>query len=719
MNSTRPKGVHMLILTEKPSVAKDFATALNCQQKPGYFSDGKTEIAYCVGHLFKLHEPEFYDCRFKSWKEIPCIPKQFRYQINESVSKQAKIVLDLLNKHKFDEILIATDADREGEVIARECLVLSGISDFSKIKRFWVSQALTTEVVLQGIKNAKPLSEYNQLSKNGFARQHSDWLVGMNLTRYVSVAANKKLSIGRVKTALLSAIENRCSQIENFQSKKYYEFFGTFGSTQLAPKCKGIYFENEKITGFEDNTKTEKLNACIGNHAKLIDSKIEKKITNPPQLYNLNALQKDAFKYYGYSADKTLKITQSLYEELKCVSYPRTPSRVMGSDNVELCKSVANNLCNYYSDYFDEFRNSMNISLSNKRCFNDDKLEAHHALIPLKFIPASATSEEKNIYNLIICRFFIAFLPEEQYEKQTYILDVNGNNFRITGKKVLNAGWKNDFYLSTIKQRLNEEGNQTVTNCHALEIPAQDNEESLEEEQILENLNWNELKLLNIEAKEKYTKPPKYFNEASILAFMENPTSIDENTSKLIGLGTAATRHTFIPELISNGYIKVEKKNILITELGRVVINSVRNSSIKSLANIEETTRWETYLEENPTGFEEEIKSFIQKAVANNFIIELPTDENQILCPLCSNPIRPGTTKTGIKNWYCTGYKNGCSFKIWEQFNGIKLSQKDVTLLCANKKTPLKNFVSKKTGKEFKARLYLDSNHEIKFDFDK
>ena len=195
--------------------------------------------------------------------------------------------------------------------------------------------------------------------------------------------------------------------------------------------------------------------------------------------------------------------------------------------------------------------------------------------------------------------------------------------------------------------------------------------------------------------------------------------AIDENTSKLIGLGTAATRHTFIPELISNGYIKVEKKNILITELGRVVINSVRNSSIKSLANIEETTRWETYLEENPTGFEEEIKSFIQKAVANNFIIELPTDENQILCPLCSNPIRPGTTKTGIKNWYCTGYKNGCSFKIWEQFNGIKLSQKDVTLLCANKKTPLKNFVSKKTGKEFKARLYLDSNHEIKFDFDK
>ena len=695
MNSTRPNGVHMLILTEKSSVAKDFATALNCQQKPGYFSDGKTEIAYCVGHLFKLHEPEFYDGRFKSWKEIPCIPKQFRYQINESVSKQAKIVLDLLNKHKFDEILIATDADREGEVIARECLKLSGISDFHKIKRFWVSEALTSEVVLQGIKNAKPLSDYNLLAQNGFARQHADWLVGMNLTRYVSVAANKKLSIGRVKTALLSAIEYRCSQIENFKSEKYYEFYASFGAKGFAPECKGIYFDKENNTKFKDENLLNTLNSDKGMKATVIENKAEKKEIHPPQLYNITDLEKDAFKYYGYSADTTLNLVQKLYEVYKCVSYPRGPSKVMGSNNVDLVKKIFTNLSEKYPD-FNEIKKISNISLTNKRCFNDEKLEAHHAIIPLKLLPQSANEQEKNIYTLIINRFKLAFASPYIYNKQTVILSINNHKYKVSGNKTIDYGWKQ----FAISESINS------------------NEQEIEE-QSLENIDWNNLLCTDIETKEKYTKPPKYFNEASILAFMENPTSIDENTSKLIGLGTPATRHTFIPELFANGYIKIDKKNILITELGKVLINSVRNSPIKSLSNIEETTRWETFLEENPIAFEEEIKSFIKEVVTKDLKIQLPVDENQILCPLCSNPIRPGTTKTGIKNWYCTGYKNGCSFKIWEQFNGIKLSQKDVTLLCANKKTHLKNFISKKTGKEFKARLYLDSNHEIKFDFDK
>ena len=249
----------MLILTEKSSVANDFALALNCPKRTGYYSNGKIEIAYCVGHLFKLQDPEFYEARFKSWNEIPCIPKQFCYAINESVSKQAHLVLELLKKHKDDEILIATDADREGEIIARECLKLSGISDFHKIKRFWVSQALTPDVILNGIKSARKLYEYNNLAQNGFARQHADWLVGMNLTRYVSVAANKKLSIGRVKTALLSAIENRCSKIENFKSEKYYEFYASFGAKRFAPECKGIYFEPDDKTKFNNNELSQEL----------------------------------------------------------------------------------------------------------------------------------------------------------------------------------------------------------------------------------------------------------------------------------------------------------------------------------------------------------------------------------------------------------------------------------------------------------------------------
>lgn len=686
----------MLILTEKSNVANDFAKALNCQKKIGYYSNERIEITYCVGHLFKLQEPALYEERFKSWKEIPCIPEKFNYIKIESVKKQTEIVISLLKKHKFDEILIATDADREGEIIARECLNIAGIFDFTKIKRFWVSQALTKEVILQGIKEAKSFSEYNNLAKNGFARQHSDWLVGINFTRYVSVASNKKLSIGRIKTALLSAIDSRCSKIENFQTEKYFEFYATLEATRDASKCIGIYFDKDNNTKFKDSKLLTQLSNIINKPAKVLENKIEKKEQQAPQLYNLNALQKDAFKYYEYSADETLKIIQKLYEEYKCVSYPRTPSRVMGSSNIELINKIFNELCNSYSD-FNETKKISDISLNNKRCFNDKKLEAHHALIPLKNIPSSATEEEKNIYNLILNRFKIAFASPYIFNKQTVILLIDNYHFKVTGTQTIDLGWKN--FITSDTCRFNNEN------------------ETEETSQSLEKIDWNNLICKNIEAKEKYTKPPKYFNEASILSFMENPTSIDENTTKLVGLGTSATRHTFIPELITNGYIKIEKKNILITQLGRIVINSVKNSSIKSLANIEETTRWETFLQENPTAFEEEIKNFIKKAITEDFKIELPTDENKILCPICKNPLFFGTTKTGIKNWFCTGYKNGCTFKIWQEFSGTKLSEKDVRLLCSNKKTPLKNFISKKTKKEFKASLYLDSNYQIKFDF--
>lgn len=689
----------MLILTEKSSVALDFAKVLGCQKRAGYFSNENIEIAYCVGHLFKLQEPDYYEARFKSWKEIPCIPERFSYAVNVPVKYQAKIVIDLLKAHKDDEILIATDADREGEIIARECLKLSGISDYSKIKRFWVSQALTSDVILAGIKSAKKLSEYNKLAQNGFARQHSDWLVGMNLTRYVSVAANRKLPVGRIKTALLSTIENRCSKIENFKAEKYYEYYASFGAKRFAPSCKGIYFETENETKFKSNELIQELRKDIDQKAFVIENKTEKKETHAPQLYNLNALQKDAFKYFGFSADETLKIIQKLYESYKCVSYPRTPSKVMGNENVELVRQIFNDLSKIYPDFYDVLQIS-DISLNNKRCFNDSKLEAHHAIIPLANIPQDTSSDdEKKVYSLILNRFKIAFSAPYIYNKQTVILSVNNHKYKITGNQTLEYGWKKFCSSETLRSNKDDE---------------QENEQSLE------NIDWNNLICCDIEAKEKYTKPPKYFNEASILSFMENPTNIDETKEKLVGLGTAATRHTFIPELIANGYIKIEKKNILITQLGKTVIDAIRNSSIRTFANIDETTNWEKHLENNPEEFENEIKAFISSSIKNEFKIELPNelDSAEPMCPICKHQMRFGTSKTGIKNWYCTGYfSNGCNFKIWELFNGVKLSKKDIKNLCDMKRTSKKTFISKKNGAEYQAKLYLGSNNEIKFDF--
>lgn len=246
--------------------------------------------------------------------------------------------------------------------------------------------------------------------------------------------------------------------------------------------------------------------------------------------------------------------------------------------------------------------------------------------------------------------------------------------------------------------------------------PYPNSESEAEEHHALENIGWNNLCLLGIETKEKFTKPPKHFNEASILAFMENPRSEDEN-GKLVGLGTQATRHTFIPELKANGYIKIENKNILIAPLGKTLIEAVRKSPIKSFADIAQTTEWERRLNENPQGFENEMKNFIRQAVAIPFEIGLPPDENGIPCPLCKMPLKFGQTKSGHKNWYCTGYKNGCQFRIWENFNGGKLSERDVALLCSGKKTPVKKLRSKKTDKEYKARLYLDADFQIKMEF--
>lgn len=695
----------MLIIAEKPNIAKDFAKTLNCSFKKnsentGYYSDGKIDITNCIGHLFKLPEPDFYDEKFKSWKEIPCIPEKFSYLVDPDLKHQTYLVLELLKKHQNDSILIATDADREGEIIARECLICAGITDFSKIKRFWVSQALTPEVILEGIKNAKPLDDYSKLAKKGFARYHSDWLTGYNFTRYVSVPANKKLSIGRVRTAILSAIENRCSQIENFQSQKYYEYFGIFKMQRST--LKGIYFDSENKTQFSNRTLENELKNDINSKAFIKENKKEQKQILAPELYNLTSVQKDAFKVFGYSADKTLKIIQKLYEEFKCVSYPRTPSKVMGSSNVEFVKNIFTELSKVYTE-FNEILKISDISLNNKRCFNDSKLDSHHALIPLKVIPENANEDEQNIYNLILNRFKIAFASPYIYEKQTVILSANNHSYKIAGKSTIDLGWKKfDSSSATLHFKNNEDENET------------------EEEQSIDSIDWNNLILENVESEEKWTKPAKYFNEASILAFMENPKNVDESNEKLVGLGTQATRHTFIPELLNNEYIKFEKKNIVVTELGKTLINAVRNSTIKSFADISQTTDWEKQLNENPEEFENNIKDFIREAVKTPFEIKLTEKfQNKLLCPVCRKPIRFGKTKSGYKNWFCTGYADGCQFKIWESFYGTKLTEKDISSLCSGEKTGIKKFISKNTGKEFKAHLFLDSNFQIKFDFGK
>lgn len=696
----------MVILTEKPNVAKDFAKALSCTLSNGVYKNASTIITNCKGHLFSLEEPSHYGT------EIPIIPEKFDYCIRDDVANQAKLVIEILKKHKTDSILIATDADREGEIIARECLLVAGITDFSNIKRFWVSEALTYDVIIEGIKNAKPLTEYNKLAEQGFARQEADWLVGMNFCRYLSKAANRKVIVGRVQTAILSAIEQRENIIRNFVSQKYFQHYGLFGTPRGASNfiCSGLYYENEnkiRYSSFDNTDKEEKLKSCIGKQAKLVDSKTERKSQKPPQLYNLISLQKDAYKFFGYTAEQTLNIVQLLYEKQKCVSYPRTPSKVMGSGNVELCKKIADALCkNYYTLAI--VRCSMDISLNNKHCFDDSKLEAHHALIPLKQIPENATEEEKNIFILILIRFFLSFLPIYEYEKQTFILNVDNNLFEVSGKKTLNQGWKSKDFSVPLKDLLMRH------------VALQDDNEVEDTEQELSNINWNTLILTNVDTTEKWTKPPSYFNEASILSFMENPKIFvrhvaheEYSEKKLIGLGTAATRHTFIPKLIKNGYIELKDKKFICTQLGDIILKAVRNSPVKSLADITETTNWEERLENNPSQFLFDIKDFIKSTVFQKLTIDIPFDKtNNLICPLCHK-----TLLKGKSNWFCSGYIDGCNFKIWENIAGAKLNEEDAKSLCLGKTTKLKHCTNKK-GEKFSCYFVLDDKGQVKFSYE-
>ena len=585
----------MLILTEKPSVAKDFAKALGCNfssaDKCFKSADGSIFITNSVGHLFELNEPAAYNPEFKSWKKLPVIPEQFHYHVSLELKDAATIVVGLLKNHKNDEILIATDADREGEIIARECLKAAGISDTSRIKRFWVSQALTPAVIKDGISKAKALGNYDLLSEQGFARQHSDWLVGINGTRFITNKAGTLFPIGRVQTAVLSAISVRCLAIKNFVPEKYYEIFGEFNPPNGA-KIKGIYVDSNGNTKLKDTFLADELKRYLNLTAKCLEGKAEKKEILPPQLYSLNDLQKDAFRYFDYSAEKTLKLVQKLYEDYKCVSYPRTPSKVMGSQNVQLCSDLYQKFLTQYLEYF-VLHPFYKIDAGNKRIFNDAKLEAHHAIIPLEKLPVGASGDEENIYNLILERFMLAFAPVHVYEKQTVKLGVGNYQFKVEGRKLLDEGWHKFRRFTRLLKDKNEDK---------------------EEVQILDFIDWNNLTLGSVKPVQKTTKPPKHFNEASILAFMENPKGESED-KKLVGIGTPATRHTFIPKLLRSKYIEIQNNNLVMTKTGEKLLNLVRETSLATLADVGETTRWEEKLAQNPAAFESEIKDFIRSSV--------------------------------------------------------------------------------------------------------
>ena len=693
----------MIILTEKPSVAQDIANTLGFHKDKttGCFvsPDKKSGIVAAHGHLLELYKPEDYTGKTKTaWKleDLPLIPEQMKYKkIPPEPNKpdSLKIIQNVFQKFGQDDFILATDAEREGELIGRLILDYIGFKKYDTARRFWTSEALTPGVIRKTIAEAKPLKNYDHYEKAGLARQHADWLVGMNFTRLLSVQSETLCPFGRVQTAVLGAIFMREKSIEEFKAKPYVQLqiTATKKAQGCAPETFRMIFTNENTDRFapDDLQIKECKNLLLGNkNLKIKEITKQEKTENPPQLFDITELQKYCSEHYQFSPSQTLELAQSLYEKHKCLSYPRTPSVVLGDDNVELFRQKFELLKNSYPKLAQGCAPE-NITAENRRLFNSAKLTDHHALIPLAPLPEEATEAEKKVYTAVTKRFFTVIKPPHIYE-QTNIIATTENGkftFKTGGRKTIQQGWK---------------------------IPTEKRNVALEEEdaQVLPELARGEIiTAQNCELLQKTTKPQKHYTNASILAMMKNPKgNKDEDIGKLAGLGTPATRAKILQGLIDRKLIEAIKQNILITEKGRFLIKQVLQlPRLADLISISTTTKWEQQLHDEPEQFLENIKTFIRAELPG---MKLTTKWERPFLGLC--PVCCGKVYSGKKSYFCENLpKEKCRFSLSKIICAASISEQDASSLLSGKETRAKKMKSK-AGEEFSARLSLKNG---KLDF--
>jgi DNA topoisomerase III len=720
----------ILILTEKPSVARDFAKALGVSgKKEGYLEDEHYIITWSVGHLVELFEPQDYDDKWKKWRieNLPILPDHFRYKPIQKTQKQLKIICNLLSKKTPEELVIATDAGREGEVIARTILLSGGIpvenfEENEKIKRFWTSQALTPQVIKAGMNSLKPAGEYDRLWRAGQARQIADWLVGMNGSRSATIKMNDLFSVGRVQTAVLALLVDRRRERENFKPQPYWILKARFEN--LKGDWWGSWFkENQTRISSEQDAKT--IHAKVDNQTgQVIAVEKQKKNQAPPLLYSLTDLQREANSRFGFFAKKTLSIAQALYEEKKCLSYPRTEARVLGTQNIPLVEKIIEDLS---SSYPETFRHIVpdRINEKYKRVFDDSRLTDHHAIIPLARLPRNASGDEKTIYNLVMNRFAAAFHADCEYEQTTIVTQVETETFRTLGKQILKPGWKVAYGIEREKKGSSDEDSEDEN------LPPVEKSDSA--------------KVVETRIDHKETLPPPEYTEALLLRDMTNPARyVTEDKLKHIyrgeiGMGTQATRAQIIETLLMRKYVQRQKRYLIALDKGCFLIDTLRQfEKTKILTSPEETARWEMQLnqiaqgEEKGETFLNNIKKFIHEMVEEFKLVEiksfkavqvsLPLKNAAAVygkCPRCGGDIIEGKKGFGCSRW--RKEDGQCRFVIWKTITGKKISKNAVTQLLQKGIThDMKGFTSKE-GKKFSARLKIGLDKEnllsVVFDF--
>ena len=591
----------ILVLAEKPSVGRDIARVLGCKnEKNGYIEGNKYIVTWALGHLVTLADPETYDKKYKSWdmSDLPILPKDLKTVVIKKSAKQFNTVKAQLNRNDVSEVVIATDAGREGELVARWIIEKAHIK--KPIKRLWISSS-TDKAIKEGFTKLKDAKEYNNLYYSAIARAEADWIVGINATRALTTKYNASLSCGRVQTPTLAMILKREDEIRNFKPKDYYtldiltEKGGNYLKLSWHDKNNSTStFNKEKI----ENIKKKVLNKDL----KIVDVKKSNKKKYAPSLYDLTELQRDANKMFGYSAKETLSIMQKLYEHHKVLTYPRTDSRYLTDDIVDTLKDriKAVNTSEYSKVSMKLLKTKIK---PNKSFVDNSKVTDHHAIIPTeeRVFLGDLSDKERKIYDLVVKRFLSVLCPPFEYEQTTIKGSCEGETFTAKGNKIIKLGWRENYTV---------DDNETYDG--------------------IIDINVDEvLKVESVKIENKKTNPPSYLNEATLLTEMEKNN-----------LGTVATRADIIEKLFNSFFVEMKNKEIHITSKGRQLLDLAP----KDLKSPELTAKWEKTLNDISKGkskkneFLNEMKNY-----SKTIVKEIKNSENKFKhdnitrnkCPEC------------------------------------------------------------------------------------
>ena len=640
--------LYKLVIAEKPSVARSIAAVIGANKNnDGYVEGSGYIVTWCVGHLVGLAYPEAYDEKYaERWcfEQLPIIPDRWIFQVIENTAKQYKIVKELMNDSRIDSIICATDAGREGECIFRYVYNKAGCK--KPFQRLWIS-SMEDKAIREGFANLRDGHDYDAMYASGLCRAKADWLVGINGTRLFTVRHGAMISVGRVQTPTLAMVVKRDYDISHFVKQRYF-------TVEL--NMETFKASSEKLN---DEPAAEKLKAACDSHKAVVSKVIrEIKTVNPPRLYDLTTLQREANRHYGYTAQQTLDYLQLLYEK-KLATYPRTDSQFLTDDMEQTATDMIDIIYSVFPDC-----KVVDFTPDVKRCINNKKVSDHHAVIPTREIStydlSSLPEGERNILKLIAAKLVLATAPPHKFEAVKAILTCEGNEFSTTGKTVMQDGWK---------------GIEAVIRNGTA---AEDKDEK-PLPLLTEGMTFDSV---SAEKSEHFTTPPKPYTEDTLLKAMEtagNSDYAEDSDVEKKGLGTPATRAAILETLVKRGYIERSKKQILSTEVGRKLIGAVP----EMVSSPKLTADWETRLqaiersELSDTEFMDGITHFITD-MCSTFSVKddsgtfAPKRETLGSCPHCGKDIVSG--KFGF---YCTGK---CGMQIGKVF-GKSLTEKQIQTL--------------------------------------